>query len=197
LATCAAALSARHHARADAPVLESVPGGWRNSVMPPEKRTYEHAGNRLEVEYQFARDGHLTIGGASVRPLGFADGWVTFEREGARHRLHVLCAGDRVWVQGDQGDVVLRAVPRLPEAGSSGAVHGGLLAPMPGQVLSVNVKPGEAVAAGALLVVLEAMKMEHQVLAPSAGRISEVMAKPGQQVQGGDLLVVFEDEEDA
>ncbi len=69
---------------------------------------------------------------------------------------------------------------------------GGLLAPMPGSVLAVHVAPGDTVGQGQLLMVVEAMKMEHRVTAPHAGMVSEVRAHPGDQVTGGDLLAVIE-----
>jgi propionyl-CoA carboxylase alpha chain len=116
-----------------------------------------------------------------------------FESGGRRHRLHVLAAGDRVWVQGPDGDVALTAVPRFPEAGRGEAVAGGLVAPMPGTVLAVHVAPGDTVAQGQLLMIVEAMKMEHRITAPRAGTVSEVGAQPGDQVNAGDLLAVLDE----
>jgi biotin carboxyl carrier protein len=62
-------------------------------------------------------------------------------------------------------------------------------APMPGTVLQVRVSDGDAVAAGQVLLVLEAMKMENTVAAPSAGTVERVIVRPGQQVGRGDALV--------
>lgn len=62
-------------------------------------------------------------------------------------------------------------------------------APMPGIVTRVAVAPGQEVAAGALLAVLEAMKMANEVLAPRAGRVSEVAAVAGCSVAAGEVLV--------
>jgi len=56
----------------------------------------------------------------------------------------------------------------------------------------VLVEPGQAVAAGEGLVVVEAMKMENELRAPKAGRIKEVSVKEGQAVEAGALLVVVE-----
>ncbi len=75
---------------------------------------------------------------------------------------------------------------RAQEAGS-----GRIESPMPGQVLSVAVAQGDVVSAGDLLVVVEAMKMEHQVTAPSAGRIERVNCAPGARVDEGFELVVI------
>jgi 3-methylcrotonyl-CoA carboxylase alpha subunit len=69
--------------------------------------------------------------------------------------------------------------------------HGGLIAPMPGRILTVLATPGQAVARGAPLVVMEAMKMEHTVTAPRAGMVERVLCVPGEQVkEGAELLVL-------
>ena len=91
----------------------------------------------------------------------------------------MLAAGDRVWVQGPDGDVALTAVPRFPESGRGEAVAGGLVAPMPGTVLAVHVGPGDTVAQGQLLMIVEAMKMEHRITAPRAGTDRPSRTGPG------------------
>jgi biotin carboxyl carrier protein len=65
---------------------------------------------------------------------------------------------------------------------------------MPGNVLRVLVAPGDAVVAGQPLVVVEAMKMEHQVLAPADGTVATVHVTPGQQVDTGQALLQMEDD---
>ncbi len=69
--------------------------------------------------------------------------------------------------------------------------EGHLRAPMPGQVLDVRARPGEAVEAGAVLVVLEAMKMEHSMVAPWPGTVTTVSVKLGDRVEEGADLVVM------
>jgi pyruvate carboxylase len=64
-------------------------------------------------------------------------------------------------------------------------------APMPGKVLKVNVKPGDAVKAGAVLMVTEAMKMETNVKAKADCRIAEVKYKEGDKVEKEDLILVL------
>ena len=123
------------------------------------------------------------------------DGWIEFEDGGQRHRLHVFRHGGRVWVQGPDGDVELAAVPRFPEAGIEEGVTGGLAAPMPGTVLAVHVAAGDTVSGGQLLMIVEAMKMEHRITAPQAGTVREIRARPGEQVAAGDLLAVLDETE--
>jgi 3-methylcrotonyl-CoA carboxylase alpha subunit len=74
--------------------------------------------------------------------------------------------------------------------------EGHLRSPMPGLVLDVRTRTGERVAAGAVLVVLEAMKMEHSLAAPWAGTVTAVAVKPGDRVEEGVELVVLAPEED-
>jgi 3-methylcrotonyl-CoA carboxylase alpha subunit len=74
--------------------------------------------------------------------------------------------------------------PYLPE--SEGADrHGGLTAPMPGRIIAVFAKAGDAVVRGAPLIVMEAMKMEHTITAPAAGVVEVVMCASGDQVKEG------------
>ncbi|MGC4117363.1 MAG: hypothetical protein QM765_22945 [Myxococcales bacterium] len=61
---------------------------------------------------------------------------------------------------------------------------------MPGKVVRVLVKPGEDVAEGQGVVVVEAMKMENELPAPRTGRVEEVAVSPGQTVERGTPLVV-------
>ena len=67
-----------------------------------------------------------------------------------------------------------------------------LRAPMPGLVVRVLVEPGQEVASGAGLVVLEAMKMENELKAPGAGKVGAIRAEAGQAVEKGQVLVEFE-----
>ena len=71
------------------------------------------------------------------------------------------------------------------------AADDGVRAPMTGKVVQVAVAPGDTVAADALLVVLEAMKMEYRLTAPHAGRVVSVGCKAGDLVELGATLVVL------
>jgi biotin carboxyl carrier protein len=73
---------------------------------------------------------------------------------------------------------------------AGGAGSGTVIAPMPGKVVAVLVQPGDEVAIGQALVVLEAMKMETTLAAEVAGTVREVHATPGGMVDAGAVVVV-------
>ena len=77
------------------------------------------------------------------------------------------------------------AAPAVTGAGDA------VTAPMPGTILKVNVKVGDAVKAGTVLCVLEAMKMENEIMAPKAGTVTQVLATKGGSVDTGAPLVVI------
>lgn len=79
--------------------------------------------------------------------------------------------------------------PRRPQADPNNPAHVG--ATMPGMVVNVAVRPGDAVVKGQKLLMLEAMKMQTIIAAESAGRIDEVHVHPGTQVETGDLLMTI------
>ena len=80
------------------------------------------------------------------------------------------------------------AAPAAPVVTGAGeAVN----APMPGNILKVNVKAGDAVKEGQVLVVLEAMKMENEIMAPKAGTVTQVLVSKGSTVDTGAPLVVI------
>jgi biotin carboxyl carrier protein len=66
-----------------------------------------------------------------------------------------------------------------------------ITAPMPGKIVRVLVEPGQQVAAGQGLIVMEAMKMENELRAPRAGRVEDLRAREGQAVETGALLVTL------
>jgi acetyl/propionyl-CoA carboxylase alpha subunit len=108
--------------------------------------------------------------------------------------FHGVRRGDTVeiWIDGRTWKFELpRRMARRTAAGTAAASQGHLTSPMPGTVLKVNVRAGEAFSAHQPLVVMESMKMEMTLSAPHAGRIGEVCCAAGQLVEMGAVLLRF------
>ena len=86
------------------------------------------------------------------------------------------------------------AAPTAPAAPAAAAPAGGekVNAPMPGTILSVNVKVGDAVKKGQVLVVREAMKMENEIMSPVDGTVTFVGVNQGATVESGSAICVIE-----
>jgi biotin carboxyl carrier protein len=109
-----------------------------------------------------------------------------------RGRWALTPAGER-WEM-EVLDERTRHIRTLTAAGDQKRTAGVLKAPMPGLVVRVQAKPGDKVAAGSGLVVLEAMKMENELKAAAPGIIKAIRVSPGEAVEKGQVLVEFEGE---
>ncbi|MDX2169928.1 MAG: biotin/lipoyl-containing protein, partial [Deltaproteobacteria bacterium] len=193
----AAALDAHERRRAagDSPLPASIPSGWRNARWRPQDVSYRLGGEHIEVRYvaESGRRFLVECGGAtsSAWIAGWTPAAIDFELDGVRRRCRVAVAGDTVYVHSPRGDAALVELPRFPSPWSDDMASG-CLAPMPGIVRQVLVKPGDAVEKGTVMVVLEAMKMEHPLVANVAATVTEVRVEVGQMVDPDAIMVVLE-----
>jgi propionyl-CoA carboxylase alpha chain len=192
----AAALARQARHRAEAPVLGTLPSGWRNVFSAPQRVTYTTAGESYAVAYRIT--GSAIQAWVNDVALGLvvraaSPDRVDLEIEGTRREYRIHQVGAEVYVDASDGSSALSEVPRFGDP-EKVAPAGSLLAPMPGLVLRVLAEVGAVVAAGQPLLVLEAMKMEQTVSAPAHGVVAELRAKAGEQVTTGQVLAVLEAE---
>ena len=159
--------------------------------------TYQHGGETFTVRlerlpdggYQAAVGEHEYRVEASALPNG---GWL-LNLDGERVIAYVAADGAErhIWVN---GQTYTLTPPEMRATRRRGAAAGGgdLTAQMPGQVIEVLVRDGDAVTRGQALVTLEAMKMELRVTAPGDGRVRRVLVKAGDVVERGQRLVEME-----
>jgi propionyl-CoA carboxylase alpha chain len=172
-------------------VQQGVPAAWRNVPSQPQRTTFE---GREPVEWWGTRDGFV-VDGATV--LEASPVHARLEVDGVSVRYDGLIDAPRtsgtreVYVDGPVRSVRLREVPRFTDPADAVA-SGSLLAPMPGTVVAVKVEAGREVAAGDVVLVLEAMKMQHTVTAPHDGTVTEINVEPGAQVASGEVLAVVD-----
>ncbi len=193
LAAAAAAAAVAAANRLAASAAASLPGGWRNVPSQPQLTAFTGPHGPIEVRYRWTRSG-IRFAGPDGEETGLAvaaaaPGRVTLESAGVRRPFTITRAGPDLWVDSPLGSVRLILTERLPEP-ERAAESGSLIAPMPGSVSRVAAAPGDRVAAGQLVLTLEAMKMEHQITVPAAGVLTELRVGPGSQVNSGDVLAI-------
>lgn len=193
-----AALWSEGHNRQSADVLASIPGGFRVGRLPPETATFTVAGRTVTVHYQRRRDGSFALGSDGDGGVAVVHDWspchLDAEVDGHRMTVTVTQSGEGLTLTGPGGGLTLGLVSRFPTPDVE-APGGAVVAPMPGRVLEVRVSPGDAVVAGQVVAVLEAMKMEHHLAAASPGVVTEVRVEAGRQVDKDMLLMVVDEGE--
>jgi len=191
LSALAAALADATRNRAAARVLGGLPSGWRNVPSQPQVKRYQAGDADIEVRYRFTRDGLVADGHEGVEALDLTPDLVALRVGGLTHRFRVVSYHGLTCVDSDLGAVSLRPTSRFPDP-SEEVAAGSLLAPMPGTVTAVHVAAGERVERGAVLMVLEAMKMQHPVAATETGVVTSLPVGVGSAVDAGTVLVVVE-----
>ena len=210
----AAAIADERAARAGDRHWGFAPSGWRNLRTQGQRSTWiDGRGDELDVELEaLGRDRYRLLVGpfpaptedgslspdtrrrAEVRATVSAEGdrlRIGVELEGIRRHVTVERDGDETHVSGPAGRTTWYLAPRFQDHDAA-AAGGGPVSPLPGTVLSVHVEEGDEVADGQLLVVVEAMKMEHKITAPADAVVTEVKVAAGQRVDAGDVLVLLD-----
>ncbi|MET0782515.1 MAG: biotin carboxylase N-terminal domain-containing protein [Microbacterium sp.] len=211
IASLVAAVTVTQTAEVSASPWSFAPVGWRNVFTQGQRSSWvnESTGERHEIEYvapaagraralvgsppPILADGSLDRDSRrafEVRVADVADGAVYVEIDGTTRRIQVARDGAHVDTSGPAGAVTWRSEPAL-------AVHDATdlatdaVAPLPGTVTLVRVAAGDAVAPGDVLVVIEAMKMEHRVVTPLAATVAEVFVATGDRVDAGFVLLRY------
>jgi glutaconyl-CoA/methylmalonyl-CoA decarboxylase subunit gamma len=148
--------------------VELLPTGAMNVMV---------GGRRIEAE---------TLAQAGSTAMKVDHRVVDLWMEGVPPEVGVVARGQRFYarVESDRMRALAALGARAPTGGA-----GMVTSPMPGRVLKLLVAEGDEVAAGASLVVVEAMKMENELSAARAGKVLKVFVVAGQKVESGARLV--------
>jgi geranyl-CoA carboxylase alpha subunit len=170
---------------------------WRSTTAPARSMRLESSDEMLAAElepvgrhaYRVTVDGVRTAVHLHARKAARVDA----EMDGVRRSYAFVIHGATVEIALPTGDLVVRdATGDRIRSGGSGASDGSVRSPMNGRVVALHVSVGQTVVGGEVLLVLEAMKMEHPITAPIAGRIAEVLVVRDSQVGPAALLARIE-----
>lgn len=193
-----------------------APAGWRNLPTRGQRRTYERGTTSHFVEHAFGMASSAPFllgpwpeaGADGVLPPDEREsidvttidvtvgddvtgGRVVFEAAGRRWSAIVHDDGHRVSVGSRSGWTEFMRPARFVVPDDAAAA-GGPVCPLPGTVIAVHVADGDHVDEGQLLMVVEAMKMEHKITAGAAATVTDVRFAVGDRVDAGDLLVALD-----
>jgi 3-methylcrotonyl-CoA carboxylase alpha subunit len=172
--------------------------GWSSSswqmstnhdgLAPIPSLHVEAAGASAEIRFApLQRDGSMLVGvngervPVNLSPAGDGRFFVIVESRREVVRLHQ--DGDMLYVHDRRGSYTLKAVPYLSYISTSAQASGELKAPMMGLILKVNVSPGDRIEKGAVVAILESMKMEMRITAECDGTVAAVNCRAGETVE--------------
>ncbi len=178
-----------------APTAMPMLAWWRPTGPFATPLRLHCAGERIDIELAAEVDGAYRVSIADetialkIVPddgprLRFLVG--DLEREAA---YVVAEPGTLVHIALDRDDFAFEDVTLAAAVQAQQAAGGDVRAPMNGAIVDVHVQVGDRVAKGQALVILEAMKMRHEIIAPAAGRVLSVAVKKGDQAQARRTLV--------
>jgi len=158
-----------------------------------------HDGDDIAIKVHYRDHGYVMDmpDGSAIIASAESDqgGAILASLNNVRKRATVLRDGNRLTIFRDGRTDRLEIFDPLAAAGAAEGTGGGLTAPMPGKIIAVMAKAGQAVTAGDKLVVMEAMKMEHTISAPVTGTVKEVFFDVGDQVADSAELIAIEEAE--
>ncbi len=174
-----------------------LPAPWRLEWQAPQSLSAagepSHSGHAfLEPAGAVIEDGEALLRVHGCPVAACTDGQAEVDGETLPYRY--AWAGHRLWLHTRGGDFEFRCRRRETRRSSAdeAAASGDVRAAINGRVVEIAVAPGDAVAAGQRLLVLEAMKMEHELRTIAAGRVGVVEVRVGDQVSPGQVMVRIE-----
>lgn len=192
-AAIAAALAEQQGRDRERALVPAVPSGWRNNYHTPQSVEFGVGEASIRVEYRHLGANRFTVWTAEeerdVRVVSWEPPRLTLEEGPHRWHARISSDGDRTYVHTCEFSVGLLRKPRFADK-TRAIPAGGCVAPMPGKVIELRVAEGDAVQAGQVLLIMEAMKMEHSVIAPQDGTVAQVSVAAGDQVDADALLIV-------
>jgi geranyl-CoA carboxylase alpha subunit len=188
-----------HHLVAAAFAKSGVSSQWRNNPNRPMRQRFTFGEAIHEILISPKSEGYIVhLGDAEHQLLlhNCQDTDLQLSLDGQRQKLTVIAgANDDYWVHSLDGTFRLVWQNPLPLPKAATAAEGSLKAPMTGQVVKLSVEIGQQVEKGQVLLIMEAMKMEHRIQAPYSGIVEAIRYKVGESVQQDAVLLALKADE--
>ena len=168
--------------------------GWRNSGVSSQPMLLS-TGEQQQLVHLSIDGDHVSalIDGQQhqLKLLDRQSGQIRIECDAVIRRLRAVSHAEQLWLDMDGQAWCVSNITHAPPQSAAGAGSGRLQAPMDGAVLDVRCQTGDRVARGEVLVLLEAMKIEHSLKADLDGTVESISVKAGDQVKGKQVLLTI------
>jgi propionyl-CoA carboxylase alpha chain len=173
-------------------IASFMSSGWTNGRLPKQKIDFVINDDEHSVSYRYEKNKGFIFDSEKIGIIHAEDDFgIDVEFNAKRHYSRITLKNENILVHMPFGDVMLKIKPRFVLPGIE-IQAGSLTAPMPGKVIALNVKKGSKVKIGDVLVILEAMKMEHSIKASHNGIVSKVLISKDDQVENGAPLMIVD-----
>ena len=173
-------------------VLNFVPAAWTNGRIPKQRIKLELNGKETEVSYKYLKDGSIDILDTVSTVISLEDNKLIIEIDSEIIVSSIHTKENKIVIGNSYGSIETNILPRFKIPGAN-LQEDGLVAPMPGKVIDIQVKKGQKIKKGQSILIIEAMKMEQTIKSPKNSKVKQVLVSKLQQVENGELLVILDD----
>lgn len=172
--------------------FKAVPSGWRNNFSDYQLDTYIFDEEEIAVNYRYLNGMFSFLIGEEkyeVKLITAEEQTIRYEIDGVQLPFTTIASNNTRFVHNEHtGTLTFKQKDRFPEKQAE-KVKGGYEAPIPSQIIKVEVQVGQEVQSGDTLMILSSMKMENALIADSDGTVEEIFVEEGGNVEAGTLLI--------
>ncbi len=195
-AAIAATLYSWNQRNASRNMLSSLPSGWRNSFYEHQKETFLIHQNKLTVKYKYEDKIFTVLIGEKefeVQIIAINEETIRLSINGLQKDFTITNVDNDYFVHSATiGNLQISKQDRFPLKKKE-KVHGGYEAPIPSQIVKINIAAGDTIKEGDSMIVLSSMKMETHITADKEGIIDEVFVEEGANVEAGFVLLTIKE----
>ncbi len=173
-------------------LIPTLASGWRNNFYQPQQESYLVKEVPIVVRYQYqntAFDINIQTKNYNVKLISHTHKTLSIAINGWQHKVHIESLDHDYYIHHlNYGQLKTTLIPQFPIIESEKA-KGDYLAPMPSEVLKINVEVGQQIQEGQALITLLSMKMENTIVAQENGCIEEILVTEGSAIAKGTLLL--------
>lgn len=179
-------------------LIPTLQSGWRSNFYQAQQEAYQIGETTFLVHYNYKKDTFdikIEAQDYEVQLVSIDKTALSITINGWQHQVHVAASEADYYIHhANYGSIQTRLISKFPEI-EAVKTKGDYIAPMPSEVLKINVEVGQEVIEGQALITLLSMKMENTIVAQEAGLVEAILVAEGSSIAKGTLLLKIKDRE--